>query len=82
VHKDRYLPADHAHEVRYRYTHARQHDSPILVRNVVVEPHIEDDTRCTCAPGHHEASEICDLELARDIHTSVNDHTRHGECEA
>lgn len=49
---------NHTHEIGHGNPHGRQHHALVLVGDVVVIPHVEDDTGRARAPGHHEAGKV------------------------
>ena len=76
------ITTHHAHEIRNRHPHGRQHDPTIFIGNVIVVPDVEDDARGGSAPGHHEAGEVSNVEIAEDVDGGVDYEADEGEEEA
>ena len=68
-----------SHQVGYGNTQSREHHTFVLICDIVVVPDVQDDTRRTGAPGHHEAREVRNIQLRRDICRRVDGES--GECE-
>jgi hypothetical protein len=76
------IAANDAHEVRDGDTDRGEHDTAVLVGDVVVVPHVKDDGRGGRAPRHHEAGEVGDMDLGGDVDCDVDDEADEGQEEA
>lgn len=76
------VAGDDAHEVRHGDADAGQHHALVLVGNVVVVPHVEDDAGGARAPCHHKACVVRDVELRVDVDRGVDDEADAGEGKA
>jgi hypothetical protein len=76
------IAAHDAHEVRNGDADRGEHDAAVLVGDVVVVPHVEDDRRGGRAPRHHEAGKVGDMDLGGDVDGDVDDEADEGQEEA
>lgn len=76
------IAAHDAHEVRDGDADGGEHDAAVLVGDVVVVPHVEDDGGGGRAPRHHEAGEVGDMDLGGDVDGDVDDEADEGQEEA
>lgn len=52
------ITTHHPHHIRHGNSNTRQQHPPRFVCNVIIIPHVQNNTRSRCAPRHHEARKI------------------------